>query len=150
MKSKTNNIDAKHKEDLGFELPDNYFETSKNEILLKTSSKNEVKTVALYKRKMVWFAAASIALVIALTVYKQQTFHSIKAIPAIVLDSINSNENIDLASDYITEENMLLATLLVNDENIEAYINNAFIGNVLADEYLDEYIVDELMTDELF
>jgi hypothetical protein len=150
MKTNKQNIDKIHKKDLGFELPDNYFEKSKNEILLKTSTKKEGKLVSLYKRKIIWFAAAGIALIFAVKVYKEQSIDSIKNIPTFVLDSLNLNENMDLAADYFVEEDILIASLFVSDQNVENYVNNAFINDIVADEYLDDYIVDELMTEDLY
>lgn len=150
MNSKEKNINKIHKEDLGFDLPEGYFSKSKNEILSKVTAKKEPKVVAIRQNKMVWFAAAGIALIFALTIYKQQLVPSMKVIPAIVQDSLISNENIDLAKSYFFEDDILLASLFVNDDKVGSFVNNAFIEDVVEDEYLDDFIVDQLMEDDLF
>lgn len=144
------NIDEIHKKDLGFETPENYFSNVEKEILSKISAQNKPKVIPFYRKKIVWFAAASIAFVIALTIYKQQIATSIKTVPQIVLDTLNLDENLNLASDYIFEEDVLVASLFINDNNIENFVNNAFIKSVASDENLDDYIVDNLMNEDLF
>lgn len=144
------NIDEIHKKDLGFETPENYFSNVEKEILSKISAQNKPKVIPFYRKKVVWFAAASIAFVIAITIYKQQIATSIKTVPQIVLDTLNLDENLNLASDYIFEEDVLVASLFINDNNIENFVNNAFIKSVASDENLDDYIVDNLMNEDLF
>lgn len=150
MKSKENNINKTHKEDLGFKIPEDYFSKSKNEILSKVAPKKEAKVVAFRKNKIVWFAAAGIALIFALTVYKQQLFPTMNVIPEIVQDSLMSTENMDLAFNSFFEDDLLLASLFVNDDKVGSFVNNAFIEEVVEDEYLDDFIVDQLMQDDLF
>jgi len=150
MNSKEKNIDKMHKEDLGFEIPEDYFSKSKTEILSKVTAKKEPKVISFYKNKVVWFAAAGIALIFALTVFKQQLIPTMKVIPAIVQDSLNSNENMDLAFNYFFEDDILLASLFVSDDKVATFVNNAFIKEVVEDEYLDNYIVDQLIEDDLF
>lgn len=148
MNSKEKNIDQSHKNDLGFELPEDYFLKSKNEILSKVSKK-ETKIISFYKSKMIWFAAAGISLILALTVYKQQVNTSIINIPNIVSDTLNTNKMFDLATDYIFEDDVLIASLFVSDVNLKNFLNNAFVEGVVEDEYLDDYIVDQLMDDDI-
>lgn len=150
MNSKEKNIGKRHKQNLGFDLPDDYFLKSKNEILSKVSVKKENETISIFKNKLVWFAAAGIALIFALTIFKQQSVPSTKSTPEIVSDTINANENLDLALTYFFEEDVLIASLFINDNQVEAFVNNAFIEDVVADELLDDFIVDELMDDDLF
>ena len=146
----TNNIDKIHKEVLGFEIPEDYFEKSKNEILSKIIKKKEVRKISFFNRKFVWLAAAGIALIFSLTIYIQQTIGSINNIPTIVLDSINLDKNSELIADYFVEDDILINSLFVSDNDLETYLNDAFINDVSADENIDDFIVDELMPDNLF
>lgn len=150
METKHKTIDKVHIEQLGLGMPEGYFETSKKEILSKTSEKKKVKVISLYKNKMIWFVAAGIALVFSLTVYNNQTMNTIKDIPEMVLDTLNFDENLNLAMDYMYEEDVLISSLFMDDENVGDFVNNAFIQDITADAYLDDFIVDELMTDDLF
>lgn len=139
-----------HKKDLGFDVPEGYFLTSKNDILSKVSAAKKPKIISIFKQKIVWFAAAGIALIFALTVFKQQTIPSIKNIPTIVSDTLNSTKNLDLAFNSFIEDEVLVSSLFVSDTQIDSYLNNAFIEEVVADEYLDDFIVDQLIDEELF
>ena len=150
MKTDNKNIDNLHKDELGFGLPDNYFEKSKSKILSKISENKEVQIIPLYKRKTTWLVAAGIALLISVSVYKQQISNSMKNVPEIALENTIQTKHLELAADYIAEENMLLASILVSDKNVDTYLNNAFINSVLEDEHLDNFIVDELMDEELY
>lgn len=150
MKTDNKNIDNLHKDELGFGLPDNYFEKSKSKILSKISENKEVQIIPLYKRKTTWLVAAGIALLISVSVYKQQISNSVKNVPEIALENTIQTKHLELAADYIAEENMLLASILVSDKNVDTYLNNAFINSVLEDEHLDNFIVDELMDEELY
>lgn len=150
MKTDNKNIDNLHRDELGFGLPDNYFEKSKSKILSKISENKEVQIIPLYKRKTTWLVAAGIALLISVSVYKQQISNSVKNVPEIALENTIQTKHLELAADYIAEENMLLASILVSDKNVDTYLNNAFINSVLEDEHLDNFIVDELMDEELY
>lgn len=150
MNSKEKNTDKVHKKDLGFDIPEDYFLKSKSEILSKVSTLKEPKIISIFKNRFVWFAAAGIALFIALTVFKQQTIPSMKNSPEIVSDTLNASENMDLALNYFFEDNVLVASLFVSDANVESYVINAFLKEVVADEYLDDFIVNELMEEDLF
>jgi len=150
MNSKEKNIDNIHKKELGFDLPQDYFLKSKNQILSKVSTNKETKIITLFKHKMVWFAAAGIALIFAIAVYKQQAIPSIKNIPVLVLDTLNTDKNLNMANYSFFEEDVLIASLFVSDNNVETFVSNAFIEDVVTDEYLDEFIVEELMNEDLF
>lgn len=150
MNLKDNHIDKKHKEDLGFEIPEDYFLKSKNEILAKVSSKNESKIKTLFKSKIIWFAAASIALIFAFSVFNNQNKLDISKIPTVVSDTVNSNNSLKVETAYIFEDDLLITSLFINDMNVESYIANSFIDEIVLEEHLDDYILDHLMDDELF
>ena len=150
MKKQNKNIDIKHNEELGFKMPEDYFLKSKNEILSKVSVKKESKIILLFKNKMSWFAAASIALIFALSIYNNQTKLDIIKIPAIVSDTLNSNKSLTVEEGYFFEDDFLISSLFVNDMNVDNYIANSFIEQIVLEEHLDDYILDYLMDDELF
>lgn len=150
MNLKDKNINKKHSKELGFKTPDDYFLKSKNEILSKISTKKELKLTTFYKNKITWFAAAGFALFFAFTLYKQYKTPKDFDMNQIVLDTLNTQKNGNLLTDSFHQDDILIASLFVNDANVDSFLTNNFIDNVLADEYIDEYIVDELMTDELF
>ena len=150
MNLQKNKTDKMHTEELGFTVPDDYFETSKNEILKKISTKKEPKLKLFNTKKVVWLAAASIALLIAFTVFKPNSFTIIDKIPTIVSDSLNKINDHNIIDDYFaSEDNIILTSLFIDEANIDSYVANYIVEDILIDEYLDDYILDEIMDDEL-
>jgi hypothetical protein len=150
MNLKDKHINKKHQEDLGFEIPEDYFLKSKNEILSKVLVKKESKIKTLFKSKIVWFAAASIALIFTLSIYNNQNKWDILKIPAIVSDTLNSNKNLKVEANYYFEDDLLITSLFIEDVNVDTYIANSFIEEIVLDERIDDYILEQLMADELF
>lgn len=150
MKLNKNNKDKIHTEELGFTIPDDYFETSKNKILNEISTKNESKLKFFNKKRVVWLAAASIALLITFTLFKPNTFTILESVPAIVSDSLHKIKKDNLIDEYFTsEESILLTSLFIDEAHIDTYLANYITEDILIDEYLDNYILDEMMNDEL-
>lgn len=107
------NIEKRHKEDLGLSIPKDYFSKSKQSILDKTVNDKKSKVIPLYKNIYVWSAAAVVTLLFTLA----------------VVNPFSSNIN-------EIENDILIASLVTDDENV--------------DELLDKYVNDELLTDEIF
>lgn len=150
MNSKENNIDKTHKKDLGLGVPENYFTTSKNEILSKIANEKKAKVVPLYKNKFMWFAAAGIALLVALTVFKPDVFPSIDKNPSIVSDSINKFQNLELVYDLFTTDtqDITIASLFMNDAEISNYLENNIIEEILIDEKIDSFMLESMLSEE--
>ena len=150
MKLNKNNTDEIHTKELGFTIPEDYFKTSKNEILNKISTEKESKLNFFNKRRVVWLAAASIALLITFTLFKPNTFTIIKNVPTIVSDSLHKIQDGNLIDQYFTsEENVILTSLFIDEAHIDSYVASYIAEDILIDEYLDNYILDEIMNDEL-
>lgn len=107
------NTEKRHKTDLGLNIPDGYFSKSKESILTKTVFKEEKKVIPLYKNIYAWSAAAVIALLFTLAVVNPF-----------------SSEGNEIDND------ILIASLVIDDEDL--------------DQLLNEYVNDELLTDEIF
>ena len=130
-------IHKMHKKDLGYDIPKDYFAHSKVNLLEKVLNKKETKTAIFSRNRMVWFAAASIALIFAITVFKPNALPSMNEIPAIVSDTIETMKNNGLAieNSLQEEDNMLIASLFVDDAEI--------------DEFVTDYVLEELVYDEV-
>jgi hypothetical protein len=150
MNSKENNIDKTHKKDLGLGVPENYFSTSKNEILSKIAHEKKARVVPFYKNKLMWFSAAGITLLVALTVFKPNVFPSIDKTPLIVSDSINKFQNLELVYDIFTtdSQNIAIASLFMNDAEISNYIENNIIEEILIDEKIDSFMLESMFSEE--
>ena len=152
MNSKKNNIDLDitHKNDLGLGVPENYFSTSKNELLAKIASEHKTKVVPLYQNKLIWFVAAGIALLIALTVFKPNVFPSIDKNPSIVSDTVNKFQNLDLVYNlFLTDkQDITVSSLFMDDTEINNYIANNIIEEILIDEEIDYFMLEAMLLEE--
>lgn len=124
-----------HSEDLGLKTPENYFSTSKSDILEKISNQKEDRFNIFSRKRIIWSVAATIAIFIALTVFKPNALPSIDKIPAIVSDTIDHLKNSGLANYELEENDILITSLFVADNEI--------------DEFVDNYVLEELVYEEV-
>lgn len=147
---KDKNLDKIHKKNLGLSVPENYFSTSKSKLLAKIAHKKETKVVKFYQNKLVWFAAASIALLVALTVFNPTNTSNLDKASSIVSDTLNKIQNTDLIQElFITDtQDILVASLFMDDTEISNYIANNIIEELIIDEEIDYFILENLMLEE--
>lgn len=124
-----------HSEELGFQVPEDYFSKSKMEILEKVSNQKEHRFNIFSRKRIVWSAAATIAIIVALTVFKPNELPSMDKIPAIVSDTIDNLKNDGLAQVEPEENDILITSLFVADNEI--------------DEFVDNYVLEELVYEEV-
>jgi len=138
-------MDKIHTEELGLSMPEDYFEKSKIDILDKVFHEKKPKVIPLFRNKVMWFAAAGIALIVALTVFKPASMSTINEIPMVIADTVGQISNLDLANnEFFTEDDMLVASLFVDDSEIDNYVDNYIIEETIIDEYIDEFLLDDL------
>jgi hypothetical protein len=143
-------LDKIHSDDLGLDLPKDYFAKSKNEILEKVDFETHSKTIALYKSKIFWFAAAGIAVIVALSVFKPNFLPEPNSTPSIVSDTVEQIQNYGIGNtDQQMESDFLVASLFVDENHIDRFIDNHIIEESLIDEYIDTYLLDEMVNDPL-
>ena len=130
--SKMHNI---HSEELGLKMPEDYFSKSKSDILEKVSNQKGVRFTIFSRERIIWSVAASIAIIFALTVFKPNALPSIDDIPAIVSDTIEHLQNNNLAQGEPMENDILITSLFVPDNEI--------------DEFVDNYVLEELVFEEV-
>ncbi len=125
-----------HSKDLGLGMPKDYFSKSKSEILAKVDNEHKSKVFPLYKNKNFWAAAAVIAVLIVLTVFKTNTIPLINEIPAIVTDTIE-NLNKGLANEDYTlgEDDILITSLFIEETEIDEFVNNYMLEEAISDEF---------------
>lgn len=124
-----------HSDELGFQIPKDYFSKSKIEILEKVSNRKKARVIIFSKERIVWFAAASIAIIFAITVFKPNALPSFNNVPAIVSDTINYLQNNNLAQGEFKDDDILITSLFVPDNEI--------------DEFVDNYVLEELVYEEV-
>ncbi len=140
----------KHAQDLGLEIPDDYFSKSKSKIIALTEEQKKPKLIKL-RKSFIWMAAAGFALIFALTVYKFNTAPKTDRIITKASDTIEQIQNFYLNNDnFYMEEDVLLTSLYVNENEIDAYVDNDLFNEIIVDEYIDDYIIENTMDEKLF
>ncbi len=124
-----------HSEELGFQVPEDYFSKSKMEILEKVSNQKGESFNIFSQKRIVWSAAATIVIIVALTVFKPNALPSIDNVPVIVSDTIDHLQNNNLAQGKLKEDDILISSLFVPDSEI--------------DEFVDDYVLEELVYEEV-
>lgn len=135
-----------HKDYLGMDIPEGYFASSKQSIL--DLVKEEPKEVPVFYLRRSFQVAASIAILIALTIGFQ--FSNSSALEEIASDDLlieslfveddNMNDFVEgiLVSDVVEEagkekemEDFLINSLFVDDSLLEEYTNESLLDNVI-------------------
>jgi hypothetical protein len=122
-----------HAKELGLNVPKDYFSNSKHDILNQVSNS---KVKVLYsKRNFLLPIAAAVALIITLTVFKPSIFSSFNNVPAIVSDTINKINTKNLANEnnLFTVEDVSVASLFVEDDKIDEFVNDYVLEDVIKD-----------------
>ena len=125
-----------HSEDLGLDVPLNYFSQSKNRLLTSVPAKKRRKVVSLSNNKLWWLAAASIALIFTVSVFNTNSISVMEGLPGIVSDTIVKLKGDGFSMDNFAfeEDEFLVTSILIADNEIE--------------EFVDNYIFDEFINDE--
>jgi len=124
-----------HIEDLGLGMPEDYFSKSKSEILAKVGIEDKSKVLPLYRNKIFWAAAAAIAVLFVLTLFKTNTVPQIEEIPAIVSDTIEQlNKGLANEDFYQGENDILISSLFVEDTELDEFVDNYMLGEALFDK----------------
>ena len=124
-----------HEKDLGLHTPNDYFSSSKKELLNRISEEKEKKKVVpLYQNKMAWIVAASVALMISIVLFGPKTLPSVNGIPAVVLDTIqelNDDEGYVEQTLSSEEDDVLVSSLFMEDDEVDAFVNSYVLEEVL-------------------
>lgn len=139
---KDNELNQIHSDALGLKIPENYFSNSKNEILNKVLAEKETKVIPFYKKRTTWLAAASVTLLLGLSIFRtynsqnQESITNQLADSIVQLDTKNSatatpNNNNPIPNYSLTNENdILVSSLFVEDKEIDEYITNYILNDI--------------------
>jgi len=143
-------MDKMHTEELGLGMPEDYFVKSKIDVLDKVFYEKKSKVIPLFRNKAMWFAAAGIALIVALSIFKPVTLSTVNEIPSVITDTVDQIRNFDLNNaKFFIEDDILVASLFVDDSEIDDYIDNYIIEEIIIDEYIDHFLLDDLTGDSM-
>lgn len=132
-KIKDDILGENHKEELGFEIPENYFSKSKLEIQQKVlPKKSGIFNLTSKQLKIRLPIAAAIALLLTLAVFKFNSTSKLKELPNIVLDSIKDvNTNQITSNNHLVYDDIAIESLFISDEDL--------------DKYLEDYVFESLV-----
>ncbi|SEC17678.1 hypothetical protein SAMN04489761_2298 [Tenacibaculum sp. MAR_2009_124] len=107
--------EKKHKEDLGLEIPKDYFAKSKKSILDQTVNESKGKVINLSRRVYLWSSVAVIALLLGFTFFNP------------------------FKGDILTpERDILIATVMVDDDEVDDLLDEFVNDELLTEEVFTE------------
>jgi len=126
-----------HSEELGLHIPKDYFSKSKTDILEKVSNEQKEARFNIFSRKRIfWSIAATIAIIFALSIFRPNALPSFDNVPAIVSDTIDHLQNNNLAQVELMEDDILITSLFVPDNEIDEFVNNYVLEELVYEEVL--------------
>ena len=126
-----NKIKDTHKKELGLNVPNDYFSTSKKEILNSLPLEKKGTNKKMY---FILPIAAAIVVLFTLTVFKPNLLPTFKnEIVLDTLDKIKNNNLVDTGVLFLNDD-VTLASLFVEDDKL--------------DEFVDQYIIDDIINNE--
>ncbi|WP_159950674.1 hypothetical protein [Polaribacter septentrionalilitoris] len=135
-----NDVSKHHKDYLGTTIPEGYFVKSKLSILEKI--KEEEGTEVPKKKKIFWMhanfkyaVAASLVFILSLTIWLQSSNTSNETQVQVELLSFN--------------DDVLINSLFVEDDELEAYAKTTLINEVVIKAELSEQKMDDLILDSM-
>lgn len=78
-----------HSDELGLNVPEDYFSKSKKEILSKVLDKKEPMIISIYRKRSTWLVAATVALIFGITIFKPFSILNFDSSPIAVTDTID-------------------------------------------------------------
>lgn len=123
----------KHTDELGLNVPEDYFSQSKTELLAKIAASKKGKLVLLTRNKAIWLAAASLAFILVLNLYKSDVHSAIDEIPAVVSDTIEILKDNNLVNEFFEseEKDILISSLFIEDTELDEFIADYVIEGAL-------------------
>ena len=135
------NPEEQHKELLGMDVPKDYFKSSKAKIMEKISISEKQKSRVFYLKPVVRYAiAASVVLLIAIGIALKFNANS------------NDNSNLQNIQNLanVSDEDILINSLLVSDENMDAFLDNYIVDGIMVQAEVEEQQFDNLFMNSVF
>lgn len=144
LKESKANISKLHKEYLGNEIPEGYFEKSKISILEKIKAETTIEATERPKKKLIFYlrpqfkyaVAASLLLLVSVTIWLQ-----------------NSTSTVDFNTTSIEslalEDDILLESLLVDDAAVDEFADATLFNEIVVKAEATEQKLDNLILNSL-
>jgi len=115
----------KHTEDLGLQLPADYFAQSKTNILSQVSKKKRGKLIIFSRKTIIWSATIAALVILVVTIYKPNDFSATDNVTTLVIDSIEAFQKENTTNiNQVSSEDVLLASLFVEESQVNDYVDN--------------------------
>jgi hypothetical protein len=138
------NITKRHKDELGMDIPENFFSKSKEDILNKVITNETPKQKVFWLKPLIAYPiAASIVLAITLT------FWTLRNNENITNDITNIEEVPQFSSDLL-EDDFLVTSLIIPEGQIEDYLDHYIANNIILEAELSEQELENIFINSLF
>ncbi len=122
-------LDNDPKIDIGFKVPDNYFDSFEVRLMQKLPIEKEIKVVSLWQRKSVWFSSAAAVFLIAFGIWFYFAQNNVE-------NTMTTQEYLAYESDISTED----IAMNLTDADITNLENNLNLYQIESETYINEYI----------
>lgn len=141
MKNKAHkNITKRHKEKLGLDIPEGFFNTSKDSIL-NAVSENKKQTLFTLKPIISYAVAASIILLLGLVYWLQNNGSQLNS---------DKNNTEEISSLFLNSEDFLVSSLLIDDNNMDNFMDDFIVNNIIVEAELEEQALENIFINSIF
>ena len=131
-----------HKEYLGMDVPDNYFSKSKETILHSLPIEKERTSMVFGLKPFIAYPlAASFLILVGIFVWLQNDTTAVNP-------KITNTETIE--SLVVDSDDFLVNSLLVEDDNLDAFIDDFIVNEILVEADLSEQQLENMFINSLF
>jgi len=133
-----------HKDKLGMDVPEGFFEKSKQDILYKVIEPQKTKQPVFWLRPIVAYPiAASIVLAITLTFLLKNNGSEINT-------QITNTPNKELLDPSFFGDDFLVSSIMVSDSEVNQYVDSYIANNIVVESELLEEQLDNVFINSLF
>ena len=134
------NITKLHKEKLGLDIPEDFFNTSKDSIL-NAVAENKQRTVFTLRPIISYAVAASIILLLGIGYWLQNNTSQINP-------DINNTE--EFSSLIMDAEDFLVSSLMIDDKDINTYMDAFILNEIIVEAELEEQALENIFINSIF
>ncbi|MFH4965148.1 hypothetical protein V8G69_09100 [Gaetbulibacter sp. M235] len=132
-----------HKDKLGMDIPDDYFAKSKKDILNMVIKPKKSKQTVFWLRPIIAYPiAATIIIAISITFWMSNDDEEIK-------HQITNTEDFKLINQDLLDSDFLISSLMVEDSNMENYLDHYIVKNVVIEAELSEQQLENIFMDSV-
>lgn len=133
-----------HKDKLGIDIPEGFFETSKNDILSKVMAPETPEQKVFWLKPILAYPiAASIILALAVTFWMKNDQTKTN-------NQISTSEDIKIIDPELLEGDFLVSSLLVEDSEVDTYLDHYIVNNIIVEAELTEQEFENVFINSLF